>query len=458
MSRLSKLSVRARLWLLIGAISLLLVGQCTAGLVEAVGRAQVEMTHAMLGILLHGVTLLAALILGVTGLVLCDRWISRPIRTMTEAMRQLAQGDMEVPIPGCDRTDEIGAMSLALQVFRDEMRRAEAVSALAAAERAADEAERALFAKRQTQALQALGDGLAHLAEGNLAFGIGPGLAADYELMRREFNSTVGALRTTVEDVIAHSDVIALGTGEIASAADDLAVRTQMHASRLSGTLAALENLGGLAEQARDGTDRAHSMADRATERLRTFDHVVRKTATAMDAITGTSRQIGQIIGLIDEIAFQTNLLALNAGIEAARAGDSGRGFAVIASEVRALAQRVTDAARDIKSLVSTSMQAVEHGVSLVGETGEVLGHVAAEFHDIRTAIGAIATVAHAQSQGLALLSTNVSQMEQVTQHSAAMVEQSTVATHALFRETEALSRAMSRFRLEQDVALREAA
>jgi methyl-accepting chemotaxis protein len=167
---------------------------------------------------------------------------------------------------------------------------------------------------------------------------------------------------------------------------------------------------------------------------------VVRQAISAMSGIEQSSRQIGQIIGVIDEIAFQTNLLALNAGVEAARAGDAGRGFAVVASEVRALAQRSAEAAKEIKSLISTSRSQVEQGVDLVAETGKALERIFAQVAEIDAIVSEIATSAQDQASGLQEVNTDVNQMDQVTQQNAAMVEESTAASHTLSLETEELT------------------
>jgi methyl-accepting chemotaxis protein len=176
----------------------------------------------------------------------------------------------------------------------------------------------------------------------------------------------------------------------------------------------------------------------------------VRKTVTAMSDIETSSRQIGNIIGVIDEIAFQTNLLALNAGVEAARAGEAGRGFAVVATEVRALAQRSADAAKEIKALISASGQQVESGVKLVGETGRALDRIVAQVVKVNELVSDIAASAQEQSTGLAQVNTAVNQMDQVTQQNAAMVEQSTAASHSLAGEAEELARLVGRFRTGQ--------
>src|SRR5690606_2699438 len=175
---------------------------------------------------------------------------------------------------------------------------------------------------------------------------------------------------------------------------------------------------------------------------------VVREAVEAMAQIEKSSQQIGQIIGVIDEIAFQTNLLALNAGVEAARAGDAGKGFAVVASEVRALAQRSAEAAKEIKDLISTSTHQVDQGVDLVGQTGSALEKIVAQVGEITGLVTEIAASAREQSTGLAEVNTAVNQMDQVTQQNAAMVEQSTAASHHLAQEADELAGLVAKFRL----------
>jgi methyl-accepting chemotaxis protein len=180
---------------------------------------------------------------------------------------------------------------------------------------------------------------------------------------------------------------------------------------------------------------------------------VVRDAVAAMSQIEQSAKEISQIIGVIDEIAFQTSLLALNAGVEAARAGDAGRGFAVVASEVRALAQRSADAAKQIKTLISTSGAQVSAGVGLVGETGRSLERIVVQVGEINGIVSEIAASAKEQATGLAEVNTAVNQMDQVTQQNAAMVEESTAASHALAREVDELAQLIRRFRTEDEAA-----
>jgi methyl-accepting chemotaxis protein len=416
--------------------------------------------HAQTSLMLHVGALIIALTGTLVGLVLVYWRISLPIERLTGTMGRLTQKDRArgapEKLPGDGRCDEIGNMAAALHVFREEMVRGDKLAALTAAQTAA-EAQRATeiiaqlsgMAKREGEIVKTLIAGLIQLAEGNLAFSLPKPLDAAHETMRTLFNDAVTGLQGTVRDVLTRAQTIGRGTTEIAHGADDLARRTQQQAASLKQTAAALAEITATVRQTADGSARAQLIAATARADAETSARVVTQTIAAMEQIDGSAREIGQIVGLIDEIAFQTNLLALNAGVEAARAGDSGRGFAVIASEVRALAQRASGAASEITALVQTSMNNVERGVRLVGETGQALGRIQASVIDISVAINEIAAAVQEQSSSLAEVSQTVNQMDHVTQQNATMVEQTTAATFALAQETQELGHAMERFTIE---------
>ena len=240
-------------------------------------------------------------------------------------------------------------------------------------------------------------------------------------------------------------------TAELRNASDDLSKRTEQQAAALEETSAALDEITAVVQ---NSTERAHEatiMVSEAKENAGRSGVVVRNAVEAMGRIEQASREISQIINVIDEIAFQTNLLALNAGVEAARAGDAGKGFAVVAQEVRELAQRSATAAKDIKALITKSGNEVQVGVKLVQATGEALAEIGTRVIAINDHIHSIATAATEQSTGLKEVNTAVNQMDQVTQQNAAMVEETSAATHRLSAEAGGLVRLIARFKLSDD-------
>jgi methyl-accepting chemotaxis protein len=398
-------------------------------------------------------------------LVVIGWWLSlqiaRPVSRMTEAMRKLAAGEHTVAIPAVGRRDEVGQMATAVQSFKDaaiEKLRLEAEAEdsrrRAEEERAARAAEKAEEERQDLIAITALGEGLDRLSSGDLTFRIEVPFQPKAAKLREDFNAAADKLQQTLLAVIASVNAIHAGSGEISSAADDLSRRTEQQAASLEETAAALDQITATVKKTAEGASHAREVVSSAKRDAEHSGVVVRKAIDAMGTIEKSSDQIGRIIGVIDEIAFQTNLLALNAGVEAARAGDAGRGFAVVASEVRALAQRSAEAAREIKNLISASTTQVGEGVKLVGETGKALERIVAEVAEINAVVTNIAASAQEQSTGLDQVNTAVNQMDQVTQQNAAMVEESTAASHSLAQETEQLARQLGSFRLGKPAAV----
>ena len=387
-------------------------------------------------------------------------WISTPIARLTNTMLRLAAGDLSVAIEDADRRDEIGRMIQAVQVFKENGSKLKASEEGAAADRKQADAERSRTqasqtetARQQQHVVESIAKGLEQLSDGSLIFRIDEAFTADYEKLRTDFNGAMGKLQETMKVVSGNTVAIKSGTNEISSAADDLSRRTEQQAASLEETAAALDEITNTVRKTAQGSRHAREVVGAAKKDAEQSGQVVRQAVEAMSGIEKSSSQIGQIIGVIDEIAFQTNLLALNAGVEAARAGDAGRGFAVVASEVRALAQRSAEAAKEIKTLISASSTQVEQGVALVGETGKALERIVVQITEINGIVADIAASAQEQATGLDQVNTAVNQMDQVTQQNAAMVEESTAASHALAKETEELSKLISRFQLGQTQA-----
>ncbi len=424
---------------------LIRVGEETEAALESASRQLIAAAATAL--------LLVAVLVGLG--VMTVRSISRPISAMVATMTRLAAGDNEVEIPAIGRKDEIGSMAKAVLTFKEaaiEKLRLEAAAIeqrrLAEEERDRREAEKADEIRQDQMAIEALGDGLGRLAGGDLAQSIETPFAQKTESLRRDFNMSVEKLRSTILTIATNSEAVHCGTNEIKTATDDLSRRTESQAASLEETAASLDEITATVNKTAENTHHASQVVSAARQDAERSKDVVIRAIEAMKSIEGSSKQIGQIIGVIDEIAFQTNLLALNAGVEAARAGEAGRGFAVVATEVRALAQRSADAAKDIKTLISTATSQVGAGVGLVGETGEALERILERIREVSAVVNGIASGASEQSAGLQQVNVAVNQMDQVTQQNAAMVEQSTAAAHSLAENAQELSRLISGFRV----------
>jgi len=403
------------------------------------------------GLMFGGSALMLGLIaLGVWAI---RRTVVSPISAMTDHMSALAEGHYENEVPFRRRADEIGAMAKSVDVFRAAVLERRAAREHQDAERLRLDGERAatLEATRQADqersvAVAHLADSLRRLSEQDLTGDLHSDFPAQYDALRKDFNAALASLRHTVSAIISCANVVGDGAESISQAADDLSRRTEHQAASLEQTAAALDQITATVRQTSAAADECQRAVATAMNTAKTSEAVVDSAMTAMSAIESSSGQIGQIIGVIDEIAFQTNLLALNAGVEAARAGDSGRGFAVVAQEVRALAQRSADAAKQIKSLISASSGQVAEGVSLVAETTASLRDIVDQVGRINDLVGGIAGSAREQSSSLLEVNRAVNDMDQVTQQNAAMVEQTTAASHDLQAEASELARLIAGF------------
>jgi methyl-accepting chemotaxis protein len=319
---------------------------------------------------------------------------------------------------------------------------------LETAEERRQESEAAATAEQQRLVVEAFGVVLEQLSAGDLTVRVDAVLPAGYETLRANFNEAVARLRETLQLIVEATGAMHSGVDEIRHAADDLSGRTERQAATLEQTAAALDQITATVQKTASGADQALMVATKAKDGADRGGEVVGEATAAMQGIEQSSRQISQIIGVIDEIAFQTNLLALNAGVEAARAGDAGRGFAVVASEVRQLAQRSAEAAKEIKALIAASSDRVSAGVDLVARTGEALNLIAAQVGDVNAMVWDIAASAKEQAVALHQVNVAVNQMDQVTQQNAAMVEQSTAASHALTGAADQVAAHVARFTL----------
>lgn len=279
------------------------------------------------------------------------------------------------------------------------------------AERKAEDA----VARERELVVNTIGSAIQQLATGNVGYRISEELPEAYASLARDFNESFGKLESAVVQIHGNIDVIKSGTQEIATASGDLSKRVETHAVEVEGTM---QTLRGLTKSARNGSEALNRSEDGE-------DSVIGRAVTAISQIENSSKQIAQIVGVMDEIAFQTNLLALNAGVEAARAGEAGKGFAVVATEVRALAQRSADAAKEIRELIAKSASYVSNGVKAVSEAGKAM-----------------------QDFGKVM-----DKIDGATQQNAAMAEESTAACFSLAQQTDELQRLIGQFKTGRKAA-----
>jgi methyl-accepting chemotaxis protein len=338
-------------------------------------------------------------------------------------------------------------MDLALSSYFavEEAKRAEVIDQLNETMRQIEEQRLA-----REKATQRIGAALAALAANDFTAKL-DGLPEDFAQLGRDFEE----MRTNVSKAlaaVAHSvSGISTGSAEIRAAADDLAMRTQQQAASLEETVATMEQLTVGVESAATGAEEINVKVHEANGEAQTGETVACEAVAAMEKIQRSAHEIRKIIELIDGIAFQTNLVALNAGVEAVRAGEAGKGFAVVANEVRALAQRSAGAAREIKELVTGSVDEVEKGVELVRHSGRAFSRITGRVGEIAERIDAMSANSRAQSTSLQQVNVAVREMDQMTQQNAAMVEQTTAASRSLAGEAQDLDAMVSRFQLGRE-------
>ena len=380
--------------------------------------------------------------------------IKKPLSVVVSAVQKMAGGNYKDQISQFSgKKDELGGLMAALEKFRLALARGEDVQAEQELLQLQVESDR----KRQSAMETAKAEELRHfvelvqrcfnmMADGDLTVRMDEPVASEFEAIRQNFNTSVSALEETLSNVVHAVDAIRSGLVEISSASNDLARRTEQQAASLEETAAALEEITANVHSTSKRTVEARDLVRDARNRAEHSGVVVGNAVTAMERIEQASRQISQIISVIDEIAFQTNLLALNAGVEAARAGEAGKGFAVVAQEVRELAQRSAQAAKEIKELISTSSAQVEAGVRLVEETGSSLNKIVEQVSDMNQTVNQIAANAREQASGLREVSAAADNMDKVTQQNAAMAEENSNACLGLNDEAKELEMAAGRF------------
>ncbi len=363
------------------------------------------------------------------------RSITRPIARLSTALSRVGAGDLASEIPDTQRHDEMGEMASTLEGLRHKLTLA--AEAEGASQRMKD---------AQDGVVAALGAALRALSAGDLTASIVPRFPEGLDALRHDFNAALEQMALAFSGVAQSSTKIGDASDRLGQSAADLSRRTETQAATLEQAVAALDQMTGSVRATAAAARNAEEIVTQARGEAEQSADIVRRAVQAMQEIEGSSGQITQIIGVIDDIAFQTNLLALNAGVEAARAGEAGKGFAVVASEVRALAQRSSQAAKEIKALIATSSQQVESGVAQVGLTGDTLSRIVTRVQEIAKLITEIAAAASEQSTGLNEINTGMTQLDGVTQQNAGMVSQAEEACRAMSREATSLQGLIARF------------
>ena len=415
-------------------------------------------THAEIGgIQRQAWAMAGALVVAASALTMfVSRRLFAPLGRLCGAMAAMSRGELDVEPAGLARGDDIGAMARALEHLRQSAIEKREIEAAGLRQRERAEALRlekdALIsanAAEQRQVLDAFAAALARVAEGDLTRDIDAPLPESARSLQAHFNAARIALKETIEAVRRGAGVLADGAENIASGSRDLSRRAESDAASIEETSAALQLLTSQVDATAQLAARARQSAAQARDEASQGGGVALGASEAMGQIAASSRQIGEILGLINEIAFQTNLLALNAGVEAARAGEAGRGFAVVAQEVRALAQRSSEASRQIAALVAASSANVAHGVEKVEDTREALSRIGGRAGEVDRLIDEIASGASAQSHSLQELAQAVLHLGRSVQQNAANATQSNAAGDALHAEAGDLNDLVGRFHLE---------
>ena len=378
---------------------------------------------------------------------------SRPTVTATEVGEQLSALVRTVFLD----------MDIAIAVYFDASEKARIEAEQRAAQEAAEMQERQealrleqiekdqAVSRERAEVVAKLGAALAALADRDLTTRLHESFSHDYRALKSNFNDSIDKLEEAMRTIGLCTANIEAGTGEITIASDDLARRTEQQAAALEQSVATLRMVSDTIRQTAASTQEAVQIVSATRKDAETSGTVVAKAIEAMGRIEHSSEQIGQIISVIDEIAFQTNLLALNAGVEAARAGEAGRGFAVVAAEVRALAQRAAEAAKQIKTLVGTSTEEVTAGVRLVSDAGEVIVRIVDQINQVDTTVSRIASAAHDETISIQQINDALGEIDHTTQQNAAMAEEASAAAKNLSTETQRLSDLLQQFRLTSE-------
>jgi methyl-accepting chemotaxis protein len=289
------------------------------------------------------------------------------------------------------------------------------------------------------------------LSAGDLTTRIQQPFAGEFAELGQAIGKFIETLQQTIQDISIAADTINNAAAEISTGNTDLSSRTEQQASNLEETASSMEELNGTVQQNSDNAKQANVLAAKAADVAVSGGQLIDQVVTTMASINDSAQQISDIIGVIDGIAFQTNILALNAAVEAARAGEQGRGFAVVAAEVRTLAQRSANAAKDIKALISDSVNKIRSGNELVDRSGSTMKDVVTSIKRVNDIMAEIAAASVQQASGIDEISRAVNQMDEMTQQNASLVEEAAAAAESLLNQAEQLNAHVALFKLDEN-------
>ena len=466
----------------------------------SVNQAQVWSLEgtARRNLIIVGLLIFGAILLGITCATIVPRRVLAPIDALATAAESISNLQLGTTVPGIERLDSVGVLARAIEVFKGNTLAKSWLEAEAAARTNAEksqgeflDAERAFqkeltmlvdaastgdFSRRvdlagKSELMARLGEGMNRWAETvnkalvDVAFVMSAFAQGDLtKRIEGEYTGVLLNLKTDAnrmgaqmgamaDSIATAATAVQRATTEIAAGVTDLSIRTDHQASSLEETAASMEQLSTTVRQNADNAQEANRLAKDARQSAASGGEIALKAVDAIDKIEGGSRRIGEIVGLIQEIAFQTNLLALNAAVEAARAGDAGRGFAVVAHEVRALAERAAQASKDIKQLIASTELQVKDGVGLVKQAGVALHEISTSVVKVADFVSEIATASAGQATGIDQVSRAINSMDNITQQNAALVEGTNAALQSAQTQIDDLRRAVLKFKTEAQIA-----
>lgn len=414
--------------------------------------------HTVYALVIPGVALIV-LSLGLMVLVF-RRLLDAPLRGLQNSVLAFEEGRYDAAIYGTRRGDEIGSVARGLDSFRQTLLRARSLNETVAAERVRHEQEQERRHLEDEQRLEdvkhvidTIGSALNALSGGDLSSQIRQPLPREFDLLRENFNRSVERLALTITGISEAAGTISDGSRSLAVGAEDLAKRTEQQAAAIEQTTAAISQITHKAAHSETVLTSAQATGEEACQSAGNSSEIMRRTRKAMEQIETSSSEVAAIVHVIEGIAFQTNVLALNASIEAARAGDSGKGFAIVANEVRTLAQRCTEAAGDISQLVGKTVEEIQAGSSCVRDTEKALDTITTLVTSMGEKLDTIVHNAFEQAASLKEVGTAIAVMDQNTQKSASIADDARSSTLLLSDEVHSMSHLVARFALPREVS-----